>query len=164
MNKITELRALYSQREREFTSAYESTNPPFRYGQSAGNVPITTGPLSDDIETPRFIYLHELHKLDHSKLIPHWIPHQYSIIMLVADIDRKWTVGHIDHHGSNLSGSAFNKYVQSRFDIFSGQPLEIPTFEMETGEFVNGRNRFANIRDMGFRTIPIRIIDQEPEE
>jgi len=74
------------------------------------------------------------------------------------EFDCHWTNGRIERNGSNLSASRYNKYVNSRLDLFLEDQMSAPEFAVIRGEGVllSGRDRYANLRDLGIRSIPMR--------
>jgi hypothetical protein len=76
---------------------------------------------------------------------------EYSKVKLdVGKVDEKWKYSsyYVEREAKT------KKYVNSRRDIWKGRVKEPPLIEIDRYgivEIVNGRHRFANLRDMGVR-------------
>jgi hypothetical protein len=113
--------------------------------------------MSCDYDVPKHIYIHELDRLcgiPPIKII-NGLPEEQIVTMCnVKDLDELWKKSRIEPYGLNLNGRAYNKYVNSRIDLFTNKSIEPPQFSIDDGTFINGRNRFANLRDLGLVEIP----------
>lgn len=75
-------------------------------------------------------------------------------------IDACWIKGRINYNAQGSNTDSINKYRYSRIDLIllNEKSLNSAEFDLDDGSFYNGRNRFANLRDLGSLKIPV-IVD-----
>ncbi len=75
----------------------------------------------------------------------------------IKKVDKAWSKSqyYINKELENIFQKG--KYVNSRRDFMKGKILEAPIIEYKNGiiEVINGRNRMANMRDLGYEIVPV---------
>jgi len=91
----------------------------------------------------------------------------YNLVNIdVKKFDNLWKQDKDFYIGPNGTGAAITKPINryERFKTFlkDGEPIEAPVaaINLYGVGFVNGRHRFAVLRDMGVKTIPLTLNDK----
>lgn len=81
-------------------------------------------------------------------------------------IDNNWkhSTSYIDNYNNLLYSNDKAKYLGSRMDLINLRVVEPPTITLNCDgqiEFENGRNRFANLRDLGVKIMPFIVYKED---
>ncbi len=90
----------------------------------------------------------------------------------VGKFDQEWNKDEGFYIGAGGVGAKIsNRYERFQEFLKTGQPVEMPEVSLREFEirgsrigFVNGRHRFAVLRDMGLKSIPVSISKKEADE
>ena len=89
------------------------------------------------------------------------IPEEYEYMELpISFIENRWKCSpyYITSNMENIKQK--EKYIYSRRDLIRSQIYDPPILEIINQyefDFINGRNRFANMRDLGYTKTPVWI-------